>query len=378
MTRRIPTYFELLVLPCRPTAKEVYDATLYSRSSMSVQEPESTSANPSGSMNGSPQLQPGGTAVGMIGVGDMGGPIARSILRAGYEVTVFDLRPQPVEELVALGANAADSVTALCTISDVVVIVVMNDAQVIDVVSTILAQPGQVRTVIVASTVLPSTVVRLHDAAADAGLDLIDAPVSGGAEKAAVGLLSVIVGGHETVVRRCWPLLSAFGQHLFHVGPAGAGNAGKLANNLLSLGGNILQLEAMQLATAYGISEDDATRFMTVSAGDSRGIRTWGRLDRARRTHNLAGTPAIYDLQSKDVRNAAIAAGERGVTLPVTAGIGAMMSDKLRQRDEYLERSGRTQALPRCSVCGQELAVPYRENGVHPECRGIVSTTSFA
>jgi len=71
----------------------------------------------------------------------------------------------------------------------------------------------------------------------------------------------------------------------------------------------MLQLEAMRLAAAYGISEDDATRFITVSAGDSRGIRTWGRLDRARRTHMLAGTPAMYDLASKDVRNAAIAAG---------------------------------------------------------------------
>jgi 3-hydroxyisobutyrate dehydrogenase-like beta-hydroxyacid dehydrogenase len=187
----------------------------------------------------------------------------------------------------------------------------------------------------------------------------------------------VIVGGDEAAVRACWPLLGAFGQNLFHVGPAGAGNAGKLANrqtgkpanNLFSLGGNILQIEAMHLAAAYGISEDDATRFISVSSGDSRGIRTRGRLDRARRTHNLAGTPAIYDLQSKDVQHAAIAAGERGVTLPVAAGIGAMMSDKLRQRDHDLERGGRLEDRPRCSVCDQELAGPYGASGAHPECR---------
>jgi 3-hydroxyisobutyrate dehydrogenase-like beta-hydroxyacid dehydrogenase len=310
----------------------------------------------------------------MIGVGDMGGPIARSVLRAGYEVTAFDLRTEAVEELVALGAKAADSVTTLCATCDVAIIVVVNDAQVTDVVSTILADPGQVRTLIISSTVLPSTIVTLHARAAEAGLDLIDAPVSGGAEKAAVGLLSVIVGGDDGPVLACWPLLGAFGRNLFHVGPAGAGNAGKLANNLLSLGGNILQLEAMQLAAAYGISEDDATRFLTVSAGDSRGIRTWGRLDRARRTHTLAGTPAIYDIQSKDVRNAAIAAGERGITLPVAAGIGAMMPDKLRQRDQYLDRTGQTRDLPRCSVCGQELALPYRESGIHPECRDLAHT----
>ena len=317
------------------------------------------------------QLRPGDTEVGMIGVGDMGGPIARSILRAGYAVTAFDLRREAVEELVPLGAKAAESIAGLCAACDVAVIVVMNDAQVDDVVATILADPGRVRTVIVSSTVLPSTVIRLHERAAEAGLDLIDAPVSGGAEKAAVGLLSVIVGGDDAPVRACWPLLGAFGRNRFHVGPVGAGNAGKLVNNLLSQGGNMLQLEAMQLAVAYGISEDDATRFLTVSAGDSRGIRTWGRLDRARRTHTLAGTPAVYDVVTKDVRNAAIAAGERGVTLPIAAGIGAMMPDKMRQRDQYLERTGQIQDRPRCSVCGQELAVPYWDSGVHPECRDL-------
>lgn len=320
---------------------------------------------------GSEQMRPGATAVGMIGVGDMGGAIARSVLRAGYEVTAFDLRRQAVDELVALGAKAAETVAGLCAESEVAVVVVMNDAQVTDVVSAILADPGQVRTVIVSSTVLPSTVIRLQERAAEAGLDLIDAPVSGGAEKAARGLLSVIVGGDDAPVRACWPLLGAFGRNRFHVGPAGAGNAGKLVNNLLSLGGNMLQLEAMQLAVTYGISEDDATRFLTVSAGDSRGIRTWGRYDRYRRSHNLAGTPAMYDLASKDVRNAAKAAGERGVTLPIAASIGAMMPDTLLQRDQFLERTGQIRDLPRCSVCGQELALPYRDSGVHPECRDL-------
>ncbi|MGW7545948.1 NAD(P)-dependent oxidoreductase [Streptomyces sp. NPDC054770] len=338
---------------------------------MSVQQTSHAPDAPETPSSAGEQLRPGVTAVGMIGVGDMGGPIARSLLRAGYEVTAFDLRPQAVEELAALGARAAGTVTDLCAASDVAVVVVMNDAQVDDVLTEIMAAPGRVRTVIVSSTVLPSTVIRLHARAAEAGLDLIDAPVSGGAEKAARGLLSVIVGGDDAPVRACWPLLGAFGRNLFHVGPVGAGNAGKLVNNLLSQGGNMLQLEAMQLAGAYGISEDDATRFLTVSAGDSKGIRTWGRLDRARRTHTLAGTPAVYDVPAKDVRNAAIAAGERGVTLPIAAGIGAMMTYKLRQRDEYLERSGLLQDLPRCSVCDQELAAPYRESGMHPECEDL-------
>jgi 3-hydroxyisobutyrate dehydrogenase len=341
---------------------------------MSVEQTTPAPEAQEASSPGVEQMRPGATAVGMIGVGDMGGPIARSVLRAGYEVTAFDLRREAVEELVTLGAKAAESIADLCATCDVAVVVVMNDAQVSDVVATILTAPGRIRTVIVSSTVLPSTVIRLHEQTVEAGLDLIDAPVSGGAEKAAVGLLTVMVGGDDAPVRACWPLLGAFGRNRFHVGPVGAGNAGKLVNNLLSLGGNMLQLEAMQLAVAYGISEDDATRFLTVSAGDSRGIRTWGRLDRARRTHTLAGTPGIYDVFTKDVRNAAIAAGERGITLPIAAGIGAMMPDKARQRDQYLERTGQIQDRPRCSVCGQELALPYRDSGVHPECRDLAAS----
>jgi hypothetical protein len=72
-----------------------------------------------------------------------------------------------------------------------------------------------------------------------------------------------------------------------------------------------------------------------------------------------------------------VAAGERGVTLPVAAGIGAMMPDKLRQRDQYLDRTGQTFDRPWCAVCGQELAVPYRETGVHPECRDIAGGTTL-
>jgi len=86
---------------------------------MSVQQTRVRSGNRPASTPAGRQLQPGSSAVGMIGVGDMGGPIARSVLRAGYEVTAFDLRTEAVEELVALGAKAADSVTTLCATCDV-------------------------------------------------------------------------------------------------------------------------------------------------------------------------------------------------------------------------------------------------------------------
>jgi 3-hydroxyisobutyrate dehydrogenase len=307
------------------------------------------------------------TTVGIIGLGDMGAAIASSVVRT-FPVIAFDLRKEAVDKLVALGARRADSVQALADHCEIVVLVVVDDKQVNHVVGELLRHPGKLHTIIVSSTVLPSTVIALSEQASKVGLDLIDAPVSGGAERASVGTLTLLIGGEQAAVRRCWPILESFGRALFHLGPVGAGSAGKLVNNLLSLGGNILILEAMQLAEAYGISEDAVTEFIPLGTGDSRNIRTWGRIDRARRGHTLAGTPALYEIFSKDVKTAALAAGQRGVVLPIAAAIGATMAEKLKARDQYLEARGLTGPLPRCTICNQELAAPYRKAGVHPEC----------
>lgn len=305
---------------------------------------------------------------GMIGLGDMGAGIATSIVRNGYDVVVSDLRQAAIDNMVAKGARAASSLEDLADQCEAVMLVVLDDQQVNTVVGKLFEHPGKLKTIIVSSTVLPVTVIALREKAVALGLELIDAPVSGGAEKASRGIITVLVGGADEAVRQAWPVLEAFGKHIFHLGPVGAGTAGKLVNNLLSLGGNILQLEAMQLADAYGITEDSVTDFVSTSAGDSRALRTWGRIERARRGHTLAGTPALYDAFSKDVKEAAIAAGQRGVTLPIAAAIGASMSEKMKARDALLEKRGLTGPLLQCRICGQELAAPFRKEGVHPEC----------
>ena len=314
------------------------------------------------------QFTAGETILGIIGLGDMGAAIASSILRNGYDVRACDLRVEAVEKVVSQGARAASSLTVLADECDVAMLVVMDDKQVNHVVGELLRHPGKLQSIIVSSTVLPSTVISLSEAARAQGLDLIDAPVTGGAEKASRGIITVLIGGDDAAVQRCWPIFESFGKDLFHIGPVGAGNAGKLVNNTLSLGGLMLQLEVMQLANAYGISEDSVTEFVAKGGGDSRSLRTWGRIDRARRTHTLAGTAAMYDLMSKDVKTAAVAAGQRGVVLPITASIGAMIIEKTMARDAFLEARGMTGPIPQCQICGQELAAPFRKAGVHPEC----------
>jgi len=310
----------------------------------------------------------GGMTIGVIGIGDMGGAIATSLLRNRCDLVVSDLRAAEVQKFVSQGARAARSLEALADECDVALVVVVDDKQAASVVGKLLRHPGRLHSIIVSSTVLPATVIALEEEAAKQGVSLIDAPVSGGAEKASRGIITVLIGGETAAVDRCRPVFESFGKNIFHVGPLGAGSAAKLVNNLLSIGGNMLHLEAMQLAHAYGISEDSVVEFVTVSAGDSRTLRTWGRIDRARRSHYLFGTPAIYEMFSKDVKNAAKAAGQRGVILPIAATIGASMEEKMKVRDTFVEEHGMTAPLPRCGICGQELAAPFRHAGVHPEC----------
>jgi 3-hydroxyisobutyrate dehydrogenase-like beta-hydroxyacid dehydrogenase len=329
---------------------------------------EKVAEQAAGGQKAQARFSAGETTLGFIGLGDMGAAIASSIVRNGYDVRALDLRAEAVEKLVSQGARAAGSLVALADACDVAMLVVVDDKQVNQVVGEILRHPGKLKSIIVCSTVLPTTVIALAEAARAQGLDLVDAPVAGGAEKASRGTITVLIGGEDAAVQRCWPIFEAFGKNLFHIGPVGAGNVGKLVNNLLSLGGTMLQIEAMQLADAYGIGEDAVTEFIAVSGGDSRALRTWGRIDRARRTHTLAGTPAIYDIFSKDVKAAATAAGQRGVVLPIAAMIGASMAEKMKNRDAFLEARGMTGPIPPCRICGHELAAPFRKTGVHPEC----------
>lgn len=314
------------------------------------------------------QYDPGKTVVGVVGLGAMGAGIAANLVRAGFETVVTDLREDAVAKLVAEGAAAAADLADLAARCDVILVVVLDDKQVLGVTEQLAATGGRARTVILNSTIRPETAQSAAARLAPVGIAMLDAPVSGGAEKSALGTLTLLIGGADDVVARCAPVVEAIGASIFHVGPVGAGSAGKLVNNLMALGQYVLQVEAMQLADAYGISEDLAVAFVSVSAGDSAGIRTWGRYDRIRRTHTLAGTPAMYDVLGKDLRAAAVAAGRCGVTLPITATIGELIGQKMQARDVVLEERGGLGPEVRCPGCGQELAAPFLEEGFHPQC----------
>lgn len=309
-----------------------------------------------------------GWPVGVVGVGNMGGAIARSLLRAGFAVLVHDVREDAVGRLVEAGARSAPSVDALVAQSRVVSIVVVNDEQVNDVGGRVVAAavPGTV--ILIHSTVRPSTAVALAERARPKKVSVLDVAVSGGSEKADRGTLTLMIGGDEDAVRACRPLLEAIGERIFHLGPVGSGLASKLVNNLIAVGSYALQLEAMELAAAYGITEDTVTTVVAASQGDNRGIRTWGRHDRKRRARRAEGVD-WSERMGRDLEEAAIAAGARGVTLPLTVLIAEALPAKLRRRDRELDRRPPAPPVPLCLVCDQELAAPFRVVGIHPECR---------
>jgi hypothetical protein len=114
------------------------------------------------------------------------------------------------------------------------------------------------------------------------------------------------------------------------------------------------------------VDEDTVTTVLCTGAADSRVLRTWGRTDRTRADPE-AGMHHIYDRAANNIRVAAVTAAARGIVLPVTSVIVGCLGEKVRRRDEELAAAPRS-PIPRCSVCNQELAAPFREAGAHPEC----------
>jgi 3-hydroxyisobutyrate dehydrogenase-like beta-hydroxyacid dehydrogenase len=194
------------------------------------------------------------TNVGFIGLGNIGKPMALRLAGAdGIDLTVYDVMPEPLRELESAGASVAENVAALAVRSDVVCVMVRDDDQVRDVLGEILGVAGDGQTVVIHSTVAPSTPAELADTAARHGIRVVDAPVSGGAMGAADGTLAIMVGGTDEAFAAARPALDAMGSLVTHAGPIGAGTKMKLARNLMHFVAFTAATEAQRLAEAAGL-----------------------------------------------------------------------------------------------------------------------------
>jgi 3-hydroxyisobutyrate dehydrogenase-like beta-hydroxyacid dehydrogenase len=192
-------------------------------------------------------------AVAMVGLGNIGGAMAKRLVEWPGGFTVYDLRPEAMTPFVEQGAHAASSLEEVAERAAVISLVVLTDQQVRDIVATIAPKAAPDTVIALHSTIDSDTAGELAELAAPYGVHVIDAPVSGGAMGAAEGRLAVMVGGERAAYDRVKPVFSAWATLILHMGPAGAGTQTKLARNLMTYVGYAASAEASRLAEAAGI-----------------------------------------------------------------------------------------------------------------------------
>jgi len=192
-------------------------------------------------------------AVGFIGLGNIGAPMAEHLVDWPGGLVVCDVRPEACEPFVARGARAAATPAEVAAEADVVSVMVRDDPQVEDVLDGVLAAGRAGVVVAVHSTIAAGTAERLADRAAPAGVTVVDAPVSGGPMGAAGGTLAVMVGGDEEAVERCREPFGRWAELVAHLGPVGAGTRAKLARNLVTFVSYAAVGEALRLAEIAGV-----------------------------------------------------------------------------------------------------------------------------
>lgn len=262
--------------------------------------------------------------VGFIGLGIMGKPMSKNLIKAGYSLIVNDVNKAAVAELVALGAESAENAREVAARSDVVITMLPNSPHVKQVVlgpNGVIeaARPGLV--VIDMSSIAPLASKEVAAKLAEKGVEMLDAPVSGGEPKAIDGTLSIMVGGKKEIFDQYLPLLQKMGTSVVLCGDIGAGNMTKLANQII-VALNIAGLsEAMVLAAKSGV--DPEIVFKAI-----RGGLAGSTVMEAKAPMILAGNfkPGFrIELHIKDLANAIETGHEVGVPLPLTAQVMEMM-----------------------------------------------------
>jgi 3-hydroxyisobutyrate dehydrogenase len=275
--------------------------------------------------------------VGFIGLGRMGKPMAQNVLRAGYDLTGYDLREETVRELAALGAKPARSPKEVAEAADIIELVVVDDNQVEQVLSAAggvfeASRPGAI--VAIHSTVLPETVRKLARQGEIKGVHVIDAPVSGGEAGARARQLCYMVGGDAAIVERCRALFETSAADIFHLGALGSGAAAKMIVQVVTCLHMLAAHEAEVLCEKAGLDFAALQSALHKSSGQSFVADNW--LDRFK----LAGdTMAIRQRRTevfqKSLAPALAMARELGLTLS-----GAELAQRLMPEIMGIESKG--------------------------------------
>jgi len=242
--------------------------------------------------------------VGFIGLGSQGGPMARRIVEAGYETTLWARRAASLEPYADTAAKTAGSPAELAAASDLVCLCVVGDDDVREVLygqAGVLAGLAAGGIVAVHSTVHPDTCREVAESAAKHGISVIDAPVSGGSPAVAAGTLLVMAGGEAEVVEHCRPVFATYADPIVHLGPLGSGQVAKILNNLLFSANLGSAISTLELGESLGVPRDRLCEVLNGGSAISKALSSiaifGGTLD------GLA--PIAGALLQKDVRHAA-------------------------------------------------------------------------
>jgi 2-hydroxy-3-oxopropionate reductase len=291
------------------------------------------------------------TTVGFVGLGIMGGPMAANLVKAGFEVVGHNRSPEPVRRLEAAGGRGAASLAEAVRDAEVVVTMLPDSP---DVEAVALGQDGIYATArpgalhVDMSTIRPEMARRLADAGRARGLRVLDAPVSGGQQGAVDGTLSIMVGGEAGDVAAARPLLDALGATVVHVGPAGAGQTVKAANQLIVAGTLGLVAEAVVFLEAAGV---DTGAAVEVLAGGLAGSAILERKGAAMLARDF--TPGFrVTLHHKDMGIVTAAAREAGVVIPLGAVAAQLLASLDAQGHGALDHSALLQLVEQLSGRG--------------------------
>lgn len=288
------------------------------------------------------------STIAFIGLGIMGLPMAGHLIDAGHRVVGHNRTPDRTAALVERGGTAAESAAEAACEADIVAVMVPDSPDVLDVLTGDggvfdAVKPGTL--IIDFSSIRPDVTVELAAQATQRGLRLIDAPVSGGEAGALNAALSIMVGGEAADFEAARPILDTVGKTVMHVGPNGAGQTVKAANQLIVAGNIQLVAEALALVEAYGVDTDAA---LTVLGGGLAGSAVLNQ----KRENMLTRTfkPGFrIDLHHKDLGIVTAAAREAGVIIPLGAVVAQLMASARANGDGGLDHSALLRGVLRLS-----------------------------
>ncbi|MGP3910198.1 2-hydroxy-3-oxopropionate reductase [Nonomuraea sp. 10N515B] len=281
--------------------------------------------------------------IGFVGLGIMGSPMAANLLKAGHAVTGYDVSTERVDQLAGLGGKGASSVVDAVGGADVVITMLPDSPQVEDVAPLVIEYGRPNLLYIDMSTIKPETSRWVARQAAAVGVRALDAPVSGGEHGAIDGTLSIMVGGAAEDAEAARPILSTLGTTVVHVGPAGAGQTVKAANQLVVGGIYALVAEAIVLLEASGV---DPAGGLDVLAGGLAGSRIL-ELKRHTMVKREFAPGFRIDLHHKDMGIALAAAREAGVSLPLTGQVAQLVAAARAQGHGSLDHSALLKVVER-------------------------------